>query len=218
MNTNSKLQALRAALASALTCADSILNDVNGDDAALQSGAAGSGRFRKRSGHTTADLASETAQHASRIAASDNSVAAHVKAADLHKMAADEFDAAGMHGRAHEHRQKSNFHTKAATTVQAADQIHGSAGRPVVPNPKGSDPDANDKGEYDDERRRNLENSGPFATPDPETGNLKCPLCQFTFVPEDSVSGKNSAEIICPRCSGAFRTETGRALGTPSED
>jgi len=211
MNNIAKLKALKGSLASGLAVIDAILNDDNND--ALESGAAGSGRFRKRSGHTTADLASETAEHASRIAARDGTVSAHVKAADLHKMASAEFDEAGMYGRANDHREKSQYHTRAAKAIQDADQIHASAGRPVVEHPIGSDPAANDKSQYDDERRRNLENSGPFVTPDPDTGNLTCPHCQKIFSPEESVSGKNHEPIVCPRCTASFYLEN--AAGTP---
>lgn len=213
MNTISKLKALEASLSSALTVVGSLLRDSDDTDNELESGAVGSGRFRRRVGHATADLVSEAAQRASRRARRENTIESHVSAGDLNQHAGQEMKKAEEPDRAADHFEKARAHYAIAKTLQGTDLNAGNAGRPVVEHPKGSDSNYNDKTEYDDVRRQNLENSGPFATPD-EAGNLKCPMCQHTFVPEESVSGKNSAKIICPRCSGAFRTETGRAIGT----
>jgi hypothetical protein len=217
MNTNSKLKALEASLSSALTVVGSILSDGDDTDNELESGAAGSGRFRQRVGHATADLVSEAAQRASRRARRENTVESHTAAGDLHQHAGREMKKAGEPERADEHFQKASAHFGIAKTLQGC-SMEASAGRSVVEHPVGSDPDANDKSQYDDERRQNLENSGPFASPNPETGDVKCPLCQHTFTHSKSVSGKNIAEIVCPRCSGAFRLDTGRSIGTPSEE
>jgi uncharacterized Zn-finger protein len=206
-----------------------LLNAVaDGDDAIesrlkrIRAGGGGSGRFQRRTGETTADMASEAANHSSRRATREGTAQAHVAAGDLHHFAGQEMKRAGHADRADEHFEKASMHYGIAKALQG-DLSAGNAndtsflhGRPTVENPKGSDPKYSDKGEYGDERRRNLEEAGgPFVERDPDTGNVDCPFCKNTFAPDESVAGKNIPEITCPRCSGIFRLADGRSIGTP---
>jgi hypothetical protein len=168
-----------------------------------------------------------SAEQQSRYANRDATASAHELAGDLHFKAGKEHAAAGNDERANEHFQKASGHFKTAKVLSgcdAGDAAGVGGGNPVVKNPLGSDPSASDKSKFNQLRQDNLREGGGAATGDylgqlaqlrPD-GQCQCPMCKNFFIPEDSVSGKNSAQVTCPRCTGSFYLDTGRSIGTPS--
>ena len=201
------------------------LRIVSDDDNELESGAAGSGRYKRPIGHKGADMISEAAQRASRQAQRDGTVEAHVRAGDLNRHAGSEMKEAGRPDRADDHFEKASAHYAIAKTLQGGDLNAGRGdefdGRPTVTNPKGSDANFSDKGEYGSLRRENLSEGGGAGGGDYlhqklADEQIKCPSCNNLFTPTETVSGKNSARIVCPFCSGSFYLDTGRSIGTQS--